>query len=141
MNSILAKVVVVVIFTENEVKCEIVYSRGQTTARDGLQKLLWNFFPSLHITKYSRLPNRRIVPNKCTYRVVRQWWIVYLPETCRKPAKNQNKNVFGRFPAGFRQVSGNPSLTDHTVDFFFASRKLFYFVNFLYQKPTIWIFF
>ena len=31
-----------------------------------------------------------------TYRVVRQWWIVYLPETCRKPA-------------------GNPSLTDHTV--------------------------
>jgi hypothetical protein len=63
MNSILAKVVVVV-FTKNEVKCEIVYSRGQTTARDGLQKLLSNFFPSLHITKYSYVSNTRGGSNK-----------------------------------------------------------------------------
>ena len=38
-----------------------------------------------------------------------QWWIVHLPETCRKPARNlpkTKKKVFGRFPAGFRQASG-----------------------------------
>ena len=28
------------------------------------------------------------------------------PETCQKPAKNVFILVFGRFPAGFRQVSG-----------------------------------
>ena len=45
-----------------------------------------------------------------------------LPETYQKLKKNVFgrflagfRQVSGRFPAGLRQVSGNPSLTDHTV--------------------------
>ena len=75
------------------------------------------------------LKNKKIKHIPCGPSMMDCLFIGNLSETCQKPARNLPKTslqrflagfrqVSGRFPAGFRrfpEVSGNPSLTDHTV--------------------------